>query len=150
MLPSEMTFGGPGVLFILQQKKTASHSLVKQFFATLLYRDIIYTFIMTGRIIGFLFVLLYKYFETSSLTLDLICVHSTIPFSRQLSSAFRDISFTSSIISSDSRTYTKPLETMSGPETMVCSVVSTEATTTIKPSCERCLRSRKTYCLRRL
>ena len=49
MLPSEMTFGGPGVLFILQQKKTASHSLVKQFFADLIIQGYYLYFHYDGK-----------------------------------------------------------------------------------------------------
>ena len=99
---------------------------------------------ITGRIIGLRLVLSYKNLDSASLTCALMAAQSVICFSSHLRMIFRTIARASSIRTLDSRTYTKPREIRSGPETSWPVSASNVATMTISPSLARCRLSRRT------
>ena len=93
---------------------------------------------------GLRLVFTYKRLPTSFLTLVFRVVQSRLLDDRQRSITSSAQVFISSIRSSDSRTYTKPRDITSGPETHSPLSLSIDMTIIIMPSSARCFRSRRT------
>ena len=88
---------------------------------------------MTGNIIGLLFVSLNMKSATSLLISAFMLDQSTEPLDRHFSMVSNAISFDPCIRASLSRTYTKPLEIISGPATSFFSVEERVTTITNSP-----------------
>ena len=94
--------------------------------------------IITGITMGFLCVSQKRNSDISYFSRVFICISSISSHEPRYSSIILTEScFTCYISSSDSFTYTKPLDTISGPEIISLPVISSATTTIRSPSCAR-------------